>query len=101
MFAVILITACTPNVQYKNAPSDPSVSITVDSSVLDIMENITPDTVFLIHTKSYDYIFSQNKTLVSRYKITNSIESFDALALVVIVGIILFGIGFFIGTYNK
>ena len=94
LFAVIMLTACQSTVEYADAPypkkNQSNVNITNEVLVA-LQTSNSPDTLYVVRTENYDYYFSKNKTLMSRY---NTEEVYVHVALVIFLGImfILFGI---------
>ena len=94
LFAVIMLTACQSTVEYADAPypkkNQNDVYITNEVLVA-LQASNSPDTLYVVRTENYDYYFSKNKTLVSRYNTGEAYVHVGTVILLVIM-FILFGI---------
>ena len=98
LFAVIMLTACESTVKYADTsyPKKNQNGIDVSSEVLVALQaSNTPDTMYVVYTENYDYYFSQNKTLVSKY---NTEEVYVHAGLFIFCTILCFAVGGLVGS---
>lgn len=89
LFVCILMIACE-----STKTSSDSKELSVKVSVLNMLDNAQPVTLYMINNEETDYYFDANKKLVVKYDVSSS-YMFVAVAL--FLAFVTFFIGLFFG----